>query len=322
MKINVILKIFIALGSIFLLSKYNFLDFSVFFTLNASLILKLFVLIVAVIILGTFKWYFLLKIQNGSISFRKVFEAYYLGYALNYILFGVAGDVVKTIYIIKDKDNKIGISLSVVIDRLIGLFSMLIIIAFFLPNIFTLNNISVQNNYINSVNLNLYYIFLFIFLISLILFSRKCLNSRRVNKKILLYLYKYKNKKIKLIAKTFKVLFSYRKATKNLLINLIIAIILQFIIGYALYLISLYIISQDTTFFNNLIASLAVQIISVIPLSPGNIGVGEAAFSQIMYLLNSNILLHYASVYFIFRIFNMIFSVPGVIIYYMFMRRS
>jgi len=84
----------------------------------------------------------------------------------------------------------------------------------------------------------------------------------------------------------------------------------------------LYIISQDTTFFNNLIASLAVQIISVIPLSPGNIGVGEAAFSQIMYLLNSNILLHYASVYFIFRIFNMIFSVPGVIIYYIFMRRS
>ena len=88
------------------------------------------------------------------------------------------------------------------------------------------------------------------------------------------------------------------------------------IIGYSIYIISLDILSQYPSFFNNLISSIAVQIISVIPISPGNIGIGEAAFSQIMYLLNNNILLQYASVYFIFRIFNMLYSVPGVIIYY------
>jgi len=316
MKINTIIKVFIAFLTIYLLSKYNFLDFNILLTLNFSLSMKLLGLISLVILLGSIKWYYLLKVQNNSISFKDTFESYYLGYALNYVLFGVAGDIIKTIYIIKKNDNKIGISMSVVIDRVIGLFSMLIILLAFLPQILSKNKVFINNSFIDSINLNIYYFLFSIFFIIFIIFIKKCLNSRRINKAILLFLYKYKNRFIKLIAKTLKILFTYRKSSKNLLANLFIAIVVQIIIGYSIYVISLDILSQYPSFFNNLISSIAVQIISVIPISPGNIGIGEAAFSQIMYLLNNNILLQYASVYFIFRIFNMLYSVPGVIIYY------
>ena len=119
---------------------------------------------------------------------------------------------------------------------------------------------------------------------------------------------------------TFKILFTYRKSSLNLLINLLIAIFLQIVIGYSIFLIATDILSETTSFSHNLVANIAVQAVSKLPISPGGIGVGEAAFAQVMYLLNNNILLQYASVLFIFRIFNMIYSIPGVIIYYLFIK--
>ena len=320
MKINSIIKIIIATLLIYLLSKYDFLDFSILFNLDLLLSMKIMGLISIIIFLGSLKWYFLIKVQNKNISFKETFESYYLGYALNYVLFGIAGDVIKTIYLIRNNENKIGITLSVVIDRAIGLLSMLMILLIFLPQIFTNTELFNINFLFN--NKNYYYLFLFSFFIFFFLFIRKSLNSRRINKIILLYLYKYKSKLVKFIARTLKILFTYRKSSINLLINLLIAIILQVVIGYSIFLIATEILAEDTSFFHNLVANIAVQIVSKVPISPGGIGVGEAAFSQVMYLLNNNVLLQYASVLFIFRIFNMIYSVPGVIIYYIFVKNK
>ena len=321
MRIKSLIKIFIAAASIYLLSKYDFLDFSYLLKLDILLSIQIIGTIIIIIFLGSLKWYYLIKNQNQDITYKATIESYYLGYALNYILFGIAGDVIKTIYLIKNRDNKVGISMSVVIDRLIGLFSMFILILICLPKIFFIDE-SLFNFKISIFeNLLIYYPLLFFILIIIFILFRKILNSRRVNKAILLYFYKYKNKTFRFLAKIIKVLFSYRKTTKYLLYNLIIAIALQIIIGYSIFLICSYILQDDLGYLINLISSLVVQIVSVIPLSPGNIGVGEAAFSQVMYLLNNNILLQYATVYFVFRIFNMICSVPGVIIYYLVIKK-
>ena len=135
MNIKIFIKIFIALISIILLNKYNFLDFSYLLKLDIYLSIKIIGIVFLIMILGSIKWYFLIIIQNNNISFKQVLESYYLGYALNYVLFGIAGDIIKTIYLIKGKKNKIGISMSVVIDRLIGLFSMFLLIVICFPKI-------------------------------------------------------------------------------------------------------------------------------------------------------------------------------------------
>ena len=321
MRIKSLIKIFIAAASIYLLSKYDFLDFSYLLKLDILLSIQIIGTIIIIIFLGSLKWHYLIKNQNQDITYQATIESYYLGYALNYILFGIAGDVIKTIYLIKNRDNKVGISMSVVIDRLIGLFSMFILILICLPKIFFIDESLFSFKISIFENLLIYYPLLFFILILIFILFRKILNSRRVNKAILLYFYKYKNKTFRFLAKIIKVLFSYRKSTKYLLYNLIIAIALQIIIGYSIFLICSYILQDDLGYLTNLISSLVVQIVSVIPLSPGNIGVGEAAFSQVMYLLNNNILLQYATVYFVFRIFNMICSVPGVIIYYLVIKK-
>ena len=321
MRIKSLIKIFIAAASIYLLSKYDFLDFSYLLKLDILLSIQIIGTIIIIIFLGSLKWYYLIKNQNQDITYKATIESYYLGYALNYILFGIAGDVIKTIYLIKNRDNKVGISMSVVLDRLIGLFSMFILILICLPKIFFIDESLFSFKISIFENLLIYYPLLFFILILIFILFRKILNSRRVNKAILLYFYKYKNKTFRFLAKIIKVLFSYRKSTKYLLYNLIIAIALQIIIGYSIFLICSYILQDDLGYLINLISSLVVQIVSVIPLSPGNIGVGEAAFSQVMYLLNNNILLQYATVYFVFRIFNMICSVPGVIIYYLVIKK-
>jgi len=321
MKIKSLIKIFIAIASIYLLSKYNFLDFSYLLNLDFFLSLKIISTIIIIIFLGSLKWFFLLKIQNQSITYKATLESYYLGYALNYILFGIAGDVIKTVYLIKNKENKIGISMSVVLDRLIGLFSMLILILICLPKIFSIDKSLIYFDVLIFENVILYYSFLFLIVFIFFILIRKMLNSRRVNKIILLYFYRYKNKFFRFFTKIIKVLFSYRKSSKYLLYNLVIAIILQIIIAFSIFLICSNIIQGDLSYLINLMASLVVQIVSVIPLSPGNIGVGEAAFSQVMYALNQNILLQYATVYFIFRIFNMLCSIPGVIIYYLVIKK-
>jgi len=321
MKIKSLIKIFIAIASIYLLSKYNFLDFSYLLNLDFFLSLKIISTIIIIIFLGSLKWFFLLKIQNQSITYKATLESYYLGYALNYILFGIAGDVIKTVYLIKNKENKIGISMSVVLDRLIGLFSMLILILICLPKIFSIDKSLIYFDVLIFENVILYYSFLFLIVFIFFILIRKMLNSRRVNKIILLYFYRYKNKFFRFFTKIIKVLFSYRKSSKYLLYNLVIAIVLQIIIAFSIFLICSNIIQGDLSYLINLMASLAVQIVNVIPLSPGNIGVGEAAFSQVMYALNQNILLQYATVYFIFRIFNMLCSIPGVIIYYLVIKK-
>ena len=136
MRIKSLIKIFIAAASIYLLSKYDFLDFSYLLKLDILLSIQIIGTIIIIIFLGSLKWYYLIKNQNQDITYQATIESYYLGYALNYILFGIAGDVIKTIYLLKNRDNKVGISMSVVIDRLIGLFSMFILILICLPKIF------------------------------------------------------------------------------------------------------------------------------------------------------------------------------------------
>ena len=132
------------------------------------------------------------KESKSDITYKATIESYYLGYALNYILFGIAGDVIKTIYLIKNKVNKVGISMSVVIDRLIGLFSMFILILICLPKFFYIDQSFFSFKILIFENLLIYYSLPFCN--TFFILFRKILNSRRVNKVVLLYLYKYKNK--------------------------------------------------------------------------------------------------------------------------------
>ena len=151
------LKIFISLILIYFLIKYNSLDLSVITKLDFIILIKLFILFIFILIFGSLKWYFILKVQNKNINYKETFEAYYIGYALNYYLFGVAGDLIKTFFIAKKRSNKTGIVLSVLLDRFLGMICMLVIILFFIPNVFK-ESVILKEFFVNYTTF--YYIFL------------------------------------------------------------------------------------------------------------------------------------------------------------------
>tara|TARA_B100000579_G_C22838392_1_gene860102 strand:+ start:85 stop:1068 length:984 start_codon:yes stop_codon:yes gene_type:complete len=318
---KITLKILIPIIIIYLLIKYNSLDFSRVFELNILLILQLFFLCFFIVILGALKWFLLLRIQNTELSLKRTVESYYLGYALNYYLFGVAGDVVKTIYIAKNKSNKTGIALSVILDRVVGLMCMGIIILYSVPVI--LENLNI-NSFLSiyDSNIYLYYGLLTFLIFSLFLLGKMILNSKRIENLIIRSLKKYKNKIIKMLVETIDIFFTYKKNSLNIFFNIILSISIQIIIAIALYLITLKTLMVDLSLISHTVSSVCVQILSIIPISPGNIGVGEAAFSQIMYYMNSKTLLEFASVYFIYRLINMIFALPGMFVYFFAIKRD
>ena len=321
MSIKNTLKIIISIIIIYFLGTYNSLDFNRIFDLSLFLVLNIIFLCLIIMILGSLKWFLLLKVQNKKISFLRTLESYYLGYALSYYLFGVAGDVVKTVYIAKNRSNKTGIALSVILDRAVGLMCMGIIILYSIPVI--LKNLSI-NSFLSiyDSNIYLYYGLLTFLIFSLFLLGKIILNSKRIENLILRSLKKYKNKIIKMLVKTIDIFFTYKKNSLNIFFNILLSISIQIIIAIALYLITLKTLMVDLSLISHTISSVCVQILSIIPISPGNIGVGEAAFSQIMYYMNSKTLLEFASVYFIYRLINMIFALPGMFVYFFSIKRD
>ena len=321
MSIKNILKTVIALVLIYFLVTYNTLDLYRVFDLDLILVLYIILLCSIIMILGAFKWFLLLSIQNNEITFFRALESYYLGYALNYYLYAFTGDVIKIAYIAKNKKNKTGIALSVILDRVIGLISMGIIILYSLPIIFKNLNIKFIYYFFDN-NIYYYYFFITLLIFFIIFFARKVLNSIKIKSSILGFLDKYKNKIIKMLTRTVDIFFTYKKNSLNIIYNLALAICIQLVIATSLYLISLEMLAEDLDLISHIISSVFVHILNIIPISPGNVGVGEAAFSQIMYYMNSKVLLEYASVYFIFRLINMIFALPGMFVYFFSIKRD
>ena len=81
--------------------------------------------------LTTWRWRLLLVSQGVPVSFKKSLKLVFIGHFFNIVIPGsVSGDIVKAYYISKGEKNKLITTLSVMMDRFIGLVSLLVI-AFF-----------------------------------------------------------------------------------------------------------------------------------------------------------------------------------------------
>ena len=87
------------------------------------------VFILSQIIIGL-RWWILLRTQQIFIPFWAAVRLYFLGWFYNIIMPGsVGGDLVRLWYVTKHTEKKFEAALSVLVDRIIGLISTLIIAA-------------------------------------------------------------------------------------------------------------------------------------------------------------------------------------------------
>ena len=240
------------------------------------------------IILNSYRWLIILKSHKFKISFFEIFKLVYISSFFNNILPGSYGeDLVRIFFISKiAKKNKLKISSSIFLDRIYGLFGLI-----FLGNFVFL---------IVSIRYDYFYFFIIFNCISIILI-------------ILIYI----------IIKRFTFLSNFAYKIKNffelqfdvLLKCISISIVLFFFVHLSIYIISKYYFELDINllivFFSNTISTLS----SVIPITPGGVGIAEFVYVRINQDLFNIYLSNLANVIIYFRLCNILTCLPSLFIF-------
>ena len=240
------------------------------------------------IILNSYRWLIILKSHKFKISFFEIFKLVYISSFFNNILPGsYGGDLVRIFFISKiAKKNKLKISSSIFLDRIYGLFGLI-----FLGNFVFL---------IVSIRYDYFYFFIIFNCISIILI-------------ILIYI----------IIKRFTFLSNFAYKIKNffelqfdvLLKCISISIVLFFFVHLSIYIISRYYFELDINllivFFSNTISTLS----SVIPITPGGVGIAEFVYVRINQDLFNIYLSNLANVIIYFRLCNILTCLPSLFIF-------
>jgi len=237
------------------------------------------------VILNSFRWWLILKTQDIKIKIINVFKLVYMGSFFNNILLGAyGGDIFRIYHISKfTKKDKLKISLTVLLDRIYGLIGLILLgdIVFLF--------VSIDNGYVNY-----FYLFnlLIIFLLALFILITK---------------------QIVFLKKKFSFVLNYFNINlKSFIYCILLSIILFVLVHLCVYIISVELfnikIKLSTVFFSNTLASLA----SIIPLTPGGVGIAEFAFVKINQDLFNIYIENLANIIIFFRLSNILTTIPSL----------
>ncbi len=123
-------KAALALVLLFWLYQKGVLDFKVLSKLfSPTLILVSLLNLVLSYYFASWRWQILLKVQKIRLPRWECYKLNLVGLFFNYVMpGGVGGDVVKAFYIVKDHpQNRMGAGMSVLLDRVMGLYAMLLL---------------------------------------------------------------------------------------------------------------------------------------------------------------------------------------------------
>ncbi|MDP7139453.1 MAG: lysylphosphatidylglycerol synthase transmembrane domain-containing protein [SAR324 cluster bacterium] len=242
------------------------------------LLMMYLILIVAVVPMATFRWWLLLRAIGLNVEPKRTFLLTWIGNFFNTTLPGaITGDVVKGYYVIRSEreEGRTRAFMTLLIDRFVGLFGLVVMA--FIALIFNLEMIWNQSSLhplawsitaLFGATLIFYGIALYPFAEGRDPFIR--LFSRLPGKEFLLKVYL-----------AFK---SYQHRKPTLVITLLLSITIHTLIGLIFYEVSKMMGIQEmglaTQFF-----LMPVGLITIaIPIAPGGIGIGHAAFES-LYLL-------------------------------------
>lgn len=124
------LKVLFAFGILIWLYQKGVLDLSVLKRLwNPSLLVMALLGLSLNFYLATWRWQLLLQVQKIALSRWECFKLNLVGLFFNYVVpGGVGGDVVKGFYIVREQpQNRMGAGMSVLVDRVLGLYAMLLL---------------------------------------------------------------------------------------------------------------------------------------------------------------------------------------------------
>lgn len=258
------------------------------------------------ILLGSFRWFLLLKGAGYTVSYLRTIHLQLTGMFFNTAMPGaVGGDLVKAYYVIRDNQNKAKTAaiMSIFLDRLIGMSGVfatgLLVAAWFY-------NFTMQNSNITSFVQSLIW---FLILFTIFMFAA---------------LYKYKGKdpflrilslkipSFSIFKKIYLAVRTYQNFKLYIFAAILISIVNQFLALTFFYLVTISILPTDVP-----IASIASifpigVLTSALPLAPGGLGVGHAAFEKLFTLIG---LSQGANIFNIYTLVMLCFNLTGFVPY-------
>lgn len=280
---------------------YTLLDKPVFTLVSLGLLY-------AAVFFNTWRWYRLNTAQEITLSLTKTFIPTYLGVAFNTILPGnLGGDVLRIYQLIKKfPQKKSGIILSTFLDRFSGLMGI-----FFISCLAALLHWQAitQSDTLAYLLITclcaclIGIVFIFITLLSSNKLKLSRLEEKFPNRRwlqpllsLIAAIHLYKNKKL-------IILECFVTSLVTQLALLAIILLLNNMMGLPSFSV-----------FDYMLALAVAQIANLVPLTPGGIGIGEAAFANVLLLLNPGTNAAYATVFLAFRLISIFAYLPGLFI--------
>jgi uncharacterized protein (TIRG00374 family) len=281
-KLFIILLKILLVGSILVYlvqsGRLNFEKLMLFKDAPEILALMLGVLVLAVVPMATFRWWLLLRAIGVQVKPKQAFMLTWIGNFFNTTLPGaITGDVVKGYYVIKaqQEEGRTRAFMTLLIDRIIGLFGLIVMA--FLALILNLELILSQER-LHS----LAWMITILFGGTVVFYAIAVFPFKEGRDPFIRLFQSLPAKKTSL--KVYSAFKSYQHRKSTLLLTLLLAIGIHTLIALLFFqvahLMGLKEMELATQFFLMPIGLITVAI----PLAPGGIGIGHAAFESLYQL--------------------------------------
>lgn len=274
------------------------------------ILLQVMICFLMAILAGVWRLHLLMIAREIKLGFNQCFFATYVGSAFsNFLPSSMGGDVIKLFYIYKQvPQNKSEVTLVLFSDRLLGfmgIFALLLLV--------TATHLSMLDKQPSLMHLiwlcNLFCLGLLVGFFFIIRLIKRFQLSVWLEKIISAYRW------ISILNSFFKTLIHFNLEKIVITKCLLLSIIIQFLMTISIVLIAHMMGFPSILFSHFILAVGIIQIVNLIPLTPGGIGIGEFAFANVLLLLNPGINAAYATIYFAYRLISMLVYLPAVLLF-------
>lgn len=308
------LKLLAAVVVVWWLIAHGILDLAVLHVAvaNPLTLTGVFGLALLTYLISGYRWRLLLKCQGVRIPVRAATSITFLGLFLNSFLpgGGVGGEVVRVAYVVRALSARRTVAvLSVLVDRLLGFYSILLI-AFAVA---LLNPINFVGSGILRFLSIIAAVLCFGMPVGLYLFYTMLKSNSRLRE----FMETPPNWALAhAVHRLFEALRLYRNAPSILVAALGMSVLTHtigavciMIIGSSMGLGSL--ASIDYAF-----AAPWAWLANLLPITPGGLGVGEAAFDRICHMMEAvRTIAAYGTIFLVYRIVSVLATLPGLVVY-------
>ena len=234
------------------------------------------------------RWRVLLNIQGFSIDVVTALKLTLVGFFFSTAMPGaVSGDIIKAYYLAKGQEQKSKLISTVVIDRLLGLYTIILSAAMAIAVAILSDYLSGRQTIWSRPSLKIVVLFIGILFCVLnlagIIFTSKGMKGSRLAQKIIERMPFHEK-----VRGIYNAVYQYGQKPKLASVALLLSIASQMFMFAGIWCLVILLKIETLVPLNFLLAISVGLLFNAIPLAPGGLGVGEMGFQGIFLLFGSN----------------------------------